>query len=1053
MKIFERKLPGEEADIREIVAGILHAQARSAKAQHRPLARGTHTKGVCVRGWFEVFDLQQTIRDPVLRARLTRGVFARAGVYPATIRFANADTTIAPDSKPDVRAVSFAVSIPPGVLGPDATRRDFSMNSASTFPINDAHAFAVLTRVLEADGAWGKLKALATLSPTELWGLLMVAVRGAKQKRSSAVRPYQRLRYWSNVPFRHGPDEAIKYAATARPRNPARDPEPSQNMLRDELIRHLELDERVSEFDFAIQLLDADRMLHRGRRRDEIYWVENASVEWPEDQAPFHVVGRLVLEHGAWLSDEECQDFYIDVTEHSDADSSPLGSTNRARWHAESASRRARLGAAEADAGAGAPLPAPAASWSARIGKVTVGAVARAAGFLVIGAALAVAFFSLGATRFASSGTGMLPAEQAAIVDYPDQGLGAGVDAPGRQAFYYTPQGAGVKDIRYRWFVNLEMPWGKTHIADPAILTRYGFLVDPATARNPDRLPVGFSKHFESSVNAELLDITCAACHTGQIQVTRNGQTRALRIDGGQANHAFTGSKPGQFVPTLIASMVATATNPFKFDRFARRVLGDQYPRGWWALNGELRSVIGTFGGIYWNEHIRRNLSPTEEGFGRTDALARIGNTVFAENLSPKNYKVGDAPVSFPSLWNIWKFDWVQYNASVSQPMARNLGEAMGVGANYALVDAYGRPLPPSQRFRSTANIENLDSLEHALRKLKPPVWQEHILGPIDRARAEEGRQLFNVHCVGCHGPHLGSPGITARNSPGKVLGGDPEWVLATLCADDIGTDPNAAGNFVKSRVDITRTGLTAADLRRLAWRAEEQWIVRDSTYLQGEIARLRPLRDSALLLEREQELASLRRGTEQRLNEIDPSSLPLGAALSYLGTMVRDNAYDDAHYTKERRAELDGFGTLDRPQVVNAYKARPLAGAWATPPYLHNGSVPTIYDLLSPPADRPKKFQVGSRRYDPVKVGLDTVQGFWTFDTSLPGNHNTGHEFGPGYVGGHEQARRGLIGPLLTHHEKMAIIEHLKVRDDDRDVPAKVHMPKACAEGASGQP
>jgi hypothetical protein len=51
-------------------------------------------------------------------------------------------------------------------------------------------------------------------------------------------------------------------------------------------------------------------------------------------------------------------------------------------------------------------------------------------------------------------------------------------------------------------------------------------------------------------------------------------------------------------------------------------------------------------------------------------------------------------------------------------------------------------------------------------------------------------------------------------------------------------------------------------------------------------------------------------------------------------------------------------------------YKARPLDGIWATAPYLHNGSVPTLYHLLLPPAERPKSFWLGSRDYDAEKVG-----------------------------------------------------------------------------------
>ena len=74
----------------------------------------------------------------------------------------------------------------------------------------------------------------------------------------------------------------------------------------------------------------------------------------------------------------------------------------------------------------------------------------------------------------------------------------------------------------------------------------------------------------------------------------------------------------------------------------------------------------------------------------------------------------------------------------------------------------------------------------------------------------------------------------------------------------------------------------------------------------------------------------------------------------------------------------------LDLPQVVPGYKARPHEGVWATPPFLHNGSVPNLYQLLSPVSERSKRFFVGRREFDPVKVGLVTepiagsTSGFW---------------------------------------------------------------------------
>lgn len=105
----------------------------------------------------------------------------------------------------------------------------------------------------------------------------------------------------------------------------------------------------------------------------------------------------------------------------------------------------------------------------------------------------------------------------------------------------------------------------------------------------------------------------------------------------------------------------------------------------------------------------------------------------------------------------------------------------------------------------------------------------------------------------------------------------------------------------------------------------------------------------------------------------------------------------------------------------TNGYVNIPLDGLWARAPYLHNGSVPTLYDLLNKSADRPKKFTRGDDHYDPMKVGFrgDRERGddgralFW-FETNQRGNGNEGHE-GPPY------------GTDLSAEEKAAMLEYLK--------------------------
>jgi len=76
----------------------------------------------------------------------------------------------------------------------------------------------------------------------------------------------------------------------------------------------------------------------------------------------------------------------------------------------------------------------------------------------------------------------------------------------------------------------------------------------------------------------------------------------------------------------------------------------------------------------------------TEEGFGRLDALNRIGNQVFSTDLAmsgltgfERNLHAQDAPVSFPPIWTVPWFLYAQYDASIQQPLIRNAGEALGV--------------------------------------------------------------------------------------------------------------------------------------------------------------------------------------------------------------------------------------------------------------------------------------------------------------------------------------------------------------------------------------
>ncbi len=101
----------------------------------------------------------------------------------------------------------------------------------------------------------------------------------------------------------------------------------------------------------------------------------------------------------------------------------------------------------------------------------------------------------------------------------------------------------------------------------------------------------------------------------------------------------------------------------------------------------------------------------------------------------------------------------------------------------------------------------------------------------------------------------------------------------------------------------------------------------------------------------------------------------------------------------------------------TNGYANLPLDGIWLRAPYLHNGSVPTLRDLLEKPEHRPKTFYRGYDVFDAQKVGFianvaaEGNKQFFKYDTNLPANSNIGH----------------LYGTTLTDREKDAVVEYMK--------------------------
>lgn len=416
------------------------------------------------------------------------------------------------------------------------------------------------------------------------------------------------------------------------------------------------------------------------------------------------------------------------------------------------------------------------------------------------------------------------------------------------------------------------------------------------------------------------------------------------------------------FLDALDAAMAETLASDEKFGRLAER-LGAASDDEQAALRERLSEDADVI-------HFYRTVTaapPSDVGPGRMDALGLIHNQVSARQLGvPQNWQAPLAPTKPSFVWNLPQSAWAQWSGVLSDPLMRNVGEVLGVFAKMDLTSA----TPEEGLFDSTVDVAGQILSENLLRRLAPPPWPEEILGAIDRDKAAQGAVLFQENCAQCHStwPHRWSEPRLANM---RFI----ENAIVPVAL--VGTDPQ---QFRSAQFNFLPTALPGPM----------------QEYLPP------PLNGATLV----------------------------SPALMFRTTIqmrIFSKAVDRLNLNAEELMAAHGYGpfhpdeTLPIP-ALNAYKANPVEGMWSAPPYLHNGSVPNLYELLLPAAERSTTFYVG-REFDPVKVGVDTsgASGTFLFDTSLIGNFNTGHSFENAPIG------NGVIGRELTEDERWALIEFLK--------------------------
>jgi len=471
--------------------------------------------------------------------------------------------------------------------------------------------------------------------------------------------------------------------------------------------------------------------------------------------------------------------------------------------------------------------------------------------------------------------------------------------------------------------------------------------------------------------------------HTRQIDV---GGT-SYRIDGGPAITDFQ-----SFFADLDIAVSRVLNDDAVFNQFAIDVLGGMPTQ---PAKKKLRAELAA-----WqlpNHAIVKGSLPVDSPWGpaRLDAVSEIFNRVSGLDIGPQppyiipeNIKLADVPVRYPFLWNAWRQDFTQWpgfsaNGNQILGLARNVGEVIGVFAEFHPVKDRWRLLGINYVRHNSSNFPGLNKLEDLISKLGPPKWPWALHQGLVAKGALVYKQKDAAHgnqsCEDCHGIRKGEFRTPFHET----------WATPIL---DVGTDSREV-NLLSSQV---KTGV----LKGASFPGSTPLKEVDSAI-------------SVLAL-------SVGGSILQHYFSLGLAEKDVGEARrrKQLGGIFKSEVGEDLGDVGSPSDLKDAW----RPRALAAtgpfpYESRVLEGIWAAAPYLHNGSVPTLTELLTPDTQRLSEFMVGPA-YDIEKVGLAAQQTKFNFTLKTTdcaarnsGNSRCGHDFGTSF----------------SAEDKKALLEYLK--------------------------
>ena len=580
-----------------------------------------------------------------------------------------------------------------------------------------------------------------------------------------------------------------------------------------------------------------------------------------------------------------------------------------------------------------------------------------------------------------------------------------------REEFYFTPQGSQL--IPYKWFLALEQAGDTKAFRDNANMKRYGILTAEPSERNPDGLPIGFVRD-----GVDAIAHTKAALPETQVARVKS----AARFE---VKSAYLGSQFDEnLYPTEAQSWfgftcAACHTNEIDYGDKTIRIAGG-------ASQADLESFLRDLGS---------SLKATYEDNAKLKRFAeKIGrNSDGIEQFRPEVKQISDA-----------------VNRLVTRNKAKH---AYG----YARLDAFGAIL---NAVCETALNEPLNRRESNAPVSYPTLWNTPRMGYVQWGASADFPEARNVgEVLGVFGCFTVEPGPKQFDSTVRLQNlvrlervlldklTSPSWpdeILPKIDREKAKRGKRLFAQNCKSchevRGEDGKFTLNSAD--RIPIRSST--ISEVGTDVQV-LKNLAPLNDGLVLTGVLKPLF----GNQEKV----PRTAVLQLAA---GSILKQCALEEG---------VDLSTLAPRPQAPPnpkgaGYISRPLDGIWASSPYFHNGSVPNLYETLVPLSKRSKTFWVGSRKFDPIKVGMDTAvtnvgSTYVVFDKDgapIPGNANTGHEgHGANQNEGFTETFEDGAWREFTDTERYELIEYMKwLPGDSQDTVPTIGFEKVPDDEAS---